>query len=907
MELKSPKVQIADREPLIFISYSHKDEIWKEELCSHFAESLLQTTVNVWEDRQIEPTDKWYQTIREVMANTTVAICLISPTYLRSDFCTKEEIPYLLKRREQDGMLLIFLLVSPCEWQKIPWLGERQLLPRDAVAVAEYSMQDRKRCYQDILEFVAMNLEDPGFRMPKPQIVWPLPDAVDLSRLPMTGAELFGREQELYELDQNWRKQELNVFSLVAWGGMGKSTLVNKWLERMKEENFRDAQKVFGWSFFSQGSGERVTSADLFIQTALEWFGDPDPATGSPWSKGERLAALICKQRTLLILDGMEQLQSNRDFDRGAITDPGLSVLINELSRDNKGLCVITTRESVADLVDFRSSIHETNLEKISKEAGRALLRVKGVRGTDLQLENVARSFGCNALAINLFAAYLRNIQGHPAEAVTDIPDLDLSDEKGCHPRRMMVAFEDRYGEGPELELLRITSLFDQPAEPDWVDAVLSPPAIPHLTDHLHLLSEGKWRDLLDKLRKMWLVAPQNEHSPNIIDVHPLVREHFGEMFCKQWPKSFQIAHGRLYEHFQQTSDHQPETLRDMIPLYTAISHGCKAGLYEDALGNILVPRIRRNELCYSIVQLGTFSLELAALSNFFEHLWGQVISDLDDQSAGFVQHETGFVLAALGRLPEAMEILEASFDNAFTRRRWPGAALSAARLAELYLLSGMINTAKDRASIGVELARKSQDDPATADMRFTPMQNLTTLGYILCQAGYQSEAESFFKEAELAQCQLDPSLQQLISIKHFRYCDWFLAVGKADEVINRTKYNDKLEKSLAELDCAIDGLRQAGYKEYLVLGLLARARVFRAQERPDLAQRDLSESMVLIRRGGMKLYEFNVQLESAYLKLLEGQRDEARKHLRNSTAMVADMGCHRWDTEIAELRAALE
>ena len=111
----------------------------------------------------------------------------------------------------------------------------------------------------------------------------------------------------------------------------------------------------------------------------------------------------------------------------------------------------------------------------------------------------------------------------------------------------------------------------------------------------------------------------------------------------------------------------------------------------------------------------------------------------------------------------------------------------------------------------------------------------------------------------------------------------------------------------MEELDCAIDGLRQAGYKEYLVLGLLARARVFRAQERPDLAQRDLSESMVLIRRGGMKLYEFNVQLESAYLKLLEGQRDEARKHLRNSTAMVADMGCHRWDTEIAELRAALE
>ncbi len=114
----------------------------------------------------------------------------------------------------------------------------------------------------------------------------------------MTGEELFGRQKELEILDKVWDSESTHVISLVAWGGVGKSTLVNKWLERMKAENFRGAKQVFAWTFHSQGSGEKVTSADMFFSEALSWFGDPDPVKGSPWDKGERLADLIRKKKT---------------------------------------------------------------------------------------------------------------------------------------------------------------------------------------------------------------------------------------------------------------------------------------------------------------------------------------------------------------------------------------------------------------------------------------------------------------------------------------------------------------------------------------------------------------------------------------------------------------------------------
>jgi NACHT domain-containing protein len=101
-----------------------------------------------------------------------------------------------------------------------------------------------------------------------------------------------------------------NVVTIVAWAGVGKSTLVNHWLRRMAAEQYRSAQLVFGWSFYRQGTSGGTSSADEFIDAALAWFGDPDPRIGTAWEKGERLAKLVAHRRTLLVLDGLEPLQN---------------------------------------------------------------------------------------------------------------------------------------------------------------------------------------------------------------------------------------------------------------------------------------------------------------------------------------------------------------------------------------------------------------------------------------------------------------------------------------------------------------------------------------------------------------------------------------------------------------------
>lgn len=144
---------------------------------------------------------------------------------------------------------------------------------------------------------------------------------------------LFGRDNWLDALDAAWANPNLNVYTLVAWGGVGKTSLVAHWVsQRMAARGWPGVERYFDWSFYSQGTGEsRQTSSDLFIQEALKFFDDPDPTVGSPWERGQRLAGLIRRHRTLLVLDGIEPLQyPMNDPQAGRLKDQALEALLQK-------------------------------------------------------------------------------------------------------------------------------------------------------------------------------------------------------------------------------------------------------------------------------------------------------------------------------------------------------------------------------------------------------------------------------------------------------------------------------------------------------------------------------------------------------------------------------------------------
>src|SRR5262249_42215447 len=215
------------------------------------------------------------------------------------------------------------------------------------------------------------------------------------------------REEEIAFLDAAWANEHINIVTIVAWAGVGKSTLVNHWLQQMALQNYRSAELVFGWSFYRQGASGGTSSADEFLDASLAWFGDPDPRLGTAWEKGERLAKLIARRRTLLILDGLEPLQTPPGPQEGRLREPALHALLRQLAAFNAGLCIITTRLPVADVADHEStSAPRCDLEQLSSEAGAKLLRALGVKGDEEKLRSASDEFRGHCLALTLLGSY---------------------------------------------------------------------------------------------------------------------------------------------------------------------------------------------------------------------------------------------------------------------------------------------------------------------------------------------------------------------------------------------------------------------------------------------------------------------------------------------------------------------
>ncbi|MBV8353294.1 MAG: protein kinase [Verrucomicrobia bacterium] len=462
------------------------------------------------------------------------------------------------------------------------------------------------------------------------------PKKVSLARLPITGGGFFGREEDIAFLDAAWANERVNIVTIVAWAGVGKSTLLNHWLHRMASEHYRSAQLVFGWSFYRQGASGATSSADEFLDAALAWFGDPDPRIGTPWEKGERLAKLVARRRTLLVLDGLEPLQNPPGPQEGRLREPSLQALLRELAAFNSGLCIITTRQPVADIADHENtSAPRRDLEQLSNDAGAKLLRALGVTGDEVELRSTSDEFSGHCLALTLLGSYLTDAFNGDIRCRSEVSGRLADDlRQGVHARKVMDSYQTWLGEGPELAVLRMLGLFDRPVDEKALANLLKSPAIPGLTEPLIDLSPTEWRTILGKLRRARLLAAEDPHNPGCIDAHPLVREYFGGQLRSQRTDAWKESHRRLYNYYRTLAPKLPGSFREMEPLFLAAICGCNAGLFRDVLREVYIARIQRGNAFFAANVLGARGALLSVLVHFFEHgCWGSPVeTDVEKQ-----------------------------------------------------------------------------------------------------------------------------------------------------------------------------------------------------------------------------------------------------------------------------------
>ncbi len=479
----------------------------------------------------------------------------------------------------------------------------------------------------------------------------PGPEKLSIGRLPITEGDVFGREEDLTFLDDAWANPKINIVSIVAWAGVGKSTLVNCWLRQLAALNYHPADRVFGWSFYRQGTRGISSSADEFIDAALIWFGDPDPHIGTPWEKGERLARLVSDRRTLLVLDGMEPLQNPPGPQEGRIREPSLQSLLRQLSSFNQGLCVITTRLTIADLQEYEhSSVRRRDLEELNRTDGAKLLKAMGVRGDEEELRQASDEFKGHCLALTLLGSYLTDAYSGEIRFRAEVAKRLVHDvRQGGHARKVMASYQEWFGECAEISLLRLLGLFDRPISENTVEVLLKPPTIRGLTESFSESNRSERRSIIARLRRARLLSPEDPRNPGHLDTHPLVREYFGEQLRTERTQAWKESNRRLYFHYQKLAPQMPNSLREMEPLFSAVIFGCNAGLFREALHNVYIPRIQQGSAFFAVNVLGARGVLLLVLAHFFKRgHWGCLPSD-DIEGQSLTPEDQLFILTQAG------------------------------------------------------------------------------------------------------------------------------------------------------------------------------------------------------------------------------------------------------------------
>jgi len=351
----------------VFISYSHKDEEWKDKLVTHLGVIEKQGNLEIWDDRRIQGGDDWFSEIEKAIESAHIAIPLITANFLTSDFILGNEVPRLLERKNNEGLRIMPLIVKPCAWTKVKWLSPIQARPKDGKALSggtDFQIDiDLSAFAEEISDILNKIPTEPG---DKTHVF--VPPGKIYTKLPTTSSAVFGREKELKILNEAWENSHTKIISFIAWGGVGKSALINAWLNTMEEQNYRGTELVYGWSFYSQGTKEdRQASADEFMNDAMNWFGYKGEIPTSQHKKGSLLAEIISKRKTLLILDGLEPLQYPPGEMYAFLKDQAMQALLKGLARSQNGLCIITSRAEVKDIMGTEGKTTQTlELENLS-------------------------------------------------------------------------------------------------------------------------------------------------------------------------------------------------------------------------------------------------------------------------------------------------------------------------------------------------------------------------------------------------------------------------------------------------------------------------------------------------------------------------------------------------------------
>ncbi len=138
----------------VFFSYSHKDELYRDELEKHFTMLKRNGRIETWHDRKIIAGDNWNTVIKQQLEAADIVLLMISADFLYSDYIWEQELGIIRERHKNvDGIKVVPIFVRPCDTGGLDFM-ELQGAQQDKQSQLPWisSSTDRDKTYADIVK-----------------------------------------------------------------------------------------------------------------------------------------------------------------------------------------------------------------------------------------------------------------------------------------------------------------------------------------------------------------------------------------------------------------------------------------------------------------------------------------------------------------------------------------------------------------------------------------------------------------------------------------------------------------------------------------------------------------------------------------------------------------------------------
>jgi hypothetical protein len=144
----------------VFISYSHRDRRWISRLEVHLKPIFDLGVIEYWHDGMISPGRKWWEEISASIEKSQIAILLVSADFLASDFISRNELPPLLKKAEEDGCHILPIIAGPCRFLRHDALAEFQSVNPPSRPLSGMNSHDRETLFVRVADTIERILEN---------------------------------------------------------------------------------------------------------------------------------------------------------------------------------------------------------------------------------------------------------------------------------------------------------------------------------------------------------------------------------------------------------------------------------------------------------------------------------------------------------------------------------------------------------------------------------------------------------------------------------------------------------------------------------------------------------------------------------------------------------------------------